>query len=451
MIRMLRFIFQLAVLVALALWLADRPGTAQIVWHDTVIQTSAAFLALCVVALAFALHLLFRVWHFLRHGPAHWKLRRALGKMQLGQDQLTRGLIAIASGNACEAGRLAVAARKNSGNGTAAQWLQAQAAQLAGDHRAAQVIFRELAAKEDSAVLGYRGLITEAKRNGKWDEVDRLLTELQRTKQVVPWLSLMRMESAARRCQWSEAEEALSHAVAARLLDSDSGRRTRAALRIAASRAAVVAKDNEAALQAAEQAVKQAPLWLPALINLAETLAVQTHKRAALRVIERAWKTQPHPQLALVLRRLAENPLDAFKQTERLCKGNESAVESRKALAEAALEADIWGEARRHLLACVNDRSATRDVYKMLARLERRERGDERAATKWLTKASEAVADPVWLCKTCGKAHEDWQPVCASCGSFNSLDWLRAGQSREISPSPRLGEESRGEGGLGEL
>ena len=433
MIKLFLFTLQIAVLAAVALWLADNPGTAHITWHDQVIETSAAFLAVGVVVVAFALHLVFRLWHFLRHGPTHWRLRRKLNKMQQGQDQLTQGLIAIASGNATEAGRLAVAARKNIGNGTvAAQWLQAQAAQLAGDHKAAQEIFRALAANTDAAVLGYRGLITEAKRTGKWDEVDRLMTELYRLKPATPWLSLIRMESAARRRQWDEAEQALGTAVSARLMDSEAGRRTRAALRIAASRAAAAGGNKDAALRAAEQATRQAPDWLPAVINLAEALAAAEHNRAAIRTIERAWKQQPHPQLAQILRLQTTNPLDAFKQTERLCRSNDSAPESRIALAEAALAADIWGEARRNLTASVTEGSATQSTYKMLARLERRERGDERAAAAWLTKAAEAPRDPEWLCHSCGGAHAEWQPTCASCGAFNSLGWQSAGKSRGI-------------------
>jgi HemY protein len=432
MMKLLTFILQIAVLAVVALWLADNPGTARIVWHDQVIETSAAFLAVGVGVIALALHLVFRLWHFLRHGPTHWKLRRRLNKMQQGQDQLTQGLIAIASGDAVLAGRLAIAARRNGSVDVAARWLQAQAAQLAGDHKAAQEIFRALASNADATVLGYRGLITEAKRAGKWDEVDRLITELYRLKPTTPWLSLMRMESAARHRQWDEAEQALGYAVSARLLDSAAGRRTRAALRIATSRAARADGDAEAALQAAEQAARQAPEWLPAQINLAEILAANGHDRAATRAIERAWKQHPHPQLTSILRGMAANNLDAFKQTERLCRLNDTAVESRVALAQAALDADIWGEARRHLTVSVNDGSATQGVYKMLARLERRERGDERAAAAWLTRGAEAPADPVWLCRACGKAHAEWQPLCDSCGSFDSLDWHSAGKGRGI-------------------
>lgn len=437
MIRLLRFILQIAILAALAFWLADRPGTAQIVWRDTVIETSAAFLALCVLLFAYGLHLVFRVWHFLRHGPALWRMQRKVHKLQDGQNQLIKGLVAIASGDAATAGRLAVAARKNIGNEIASQWLQAQAAQLAGDRRAAMEIFRTLASNDEAAVLGYRGLITEAKRDGDWDEVDRLLGELHRVKPALPWGNLVRMESAARRRQWEEAEKALAHPATSRLIDSVAGRRARAALRLAVSRNAAISENKTAALQAAEQAVKHAPHWPPAIINLAEILAGTGHRRAALRIAERAWKTQPHPQLAQVVFRMAENPLDGFKEIERLCRNNETAPESRLALADAALAASVWGEARRNLMACVNDRSATQGVYKMLARLERFEKSDERAATAWLMKAAEAPPDPTWLCAVCGASHENWHPLCASCGSFDSLEWQSAGRSRGAIPFKR--------------
>ncbi|MDE2028976.1 MAG: hypothetical protein KGI97_00260 [Alphaproteobacteria bacterium] len=432
MMKLLSFVLQIAALAALAIWLADRPGTAHIVWHGTVIDTSAAFLGFCVLVLAYILHLLMRLWHFLRHGPALWRMRRKMTKLQQGQEQITQGLIAIASGNAADAGKLAVAARKNLGASAATQWLQAQAAQMAGDTRAAQAIFRQLAASPDAAVLGYRGLIAEAKRNGHWDEIDRLAVELQRAKPGTPWLALIRMESAARRGQWDEAETALGQAAKARLLESGDARRTRATLHIAASREALAAQDHDGALRAAEQASQQAPDWLPAQLNLAETLAATRHERAARRAIERGWRQNPHPQLAEILRGLSADRLDAFKQTEKLCRDTETAFESRMAMAEAAIAADVWGEARRHLQACLNDGTATQNTYRMLARLEKRERGDERAAASWLMKAVEAPIDTQWICGECGGAFALWRPVCTHCGAFESIEWRRPGQRRAV-------------------
>ncbi len=94
-------------------------------------------------------------------------------------------------------------------------------------------------------------------------------------------------------------------------------------------------------------------------------------------------------------------------------------------------KADIWGEARRHLTALINARErATQSAYRMMARLERREKGDEQAAMQWMTKAAEAMPDPVWLCRTCGGAHEEWQATCRHCHSFATLDWQSPGISR---------------------
>ena len=108
--------------------------------------------------------------------------------------------------------------------------MQAQAAQLAGDHGAAREIFQALAEEPESAALGYRGLIMDARRRGNWIEVSRLAETLYRQKPDTPWLNLIRFEIAARRQDWNEASAALQPVAAARLLDNAQLRRYRAAL-----------------------------------------------------------------------------------------------------------------------------------------------------------------------------------------------------------------------------
>ncbi len=175
--KLFGFVIRVALFVALAVWLADRPGTARIVWHDYVIETSAAVLGLGMLAVGFVFYLLFRFWHLLRHGPELWRMSRKLKKMQKGKDCLTQGLAAVAGGDAAEAGRFAVGARKLLGPSVATRLLQAQAAQLAGDHRTARELFRALSEDSSSALLGYRGLIMEARRANDWGEVDRLTNQ----------------------------------------------------------------------------------------------------------------------------------------------------------------------------------------------------------------------------------------------------------------------------------
>ena len=278
-----------------------------------------------------------------------------------------------------------------------------------------------------------------AVREGDWEEAGRQMENLRRQKPDTPWLNLVRFELATRHQNWGEASTALSQATAARLLDAPRAKRHQAALMLAAANEETQQGQGDLAIQSAEKAVKQAPDWLPAIITLARKQLATHHVRATLRTIERAWAKKPHPQLAEIYIEAGRGgnpldvhakPLEVHKRIERLTRNNPDDPVSHLVLAESALAADLWGEARRHLMMLVSRNEATQTAFRLLAKLERRETGDERAATQWLMKATEAVPDPRWLCSSCGGALDDWRALCAHCGAFNSLEWQTPGIGR---------------------
>jgi HemY protein len=104
----------------------------------------------------------------------------------------------------------------------------------------------------------------------------------------------------------------------------------------------------------------------------------------------------------------------------------------------AALAAQLWGEARRHLdqLAELERASGepgeiSQSTARLYARLEEGERGNMTAARDWLEKAAVLPPDPVWLCDKCGAPGEagpqcgHWQAVCPHCEAIDSLVWKR--------------------------
>ncbi len=432
--KLVAFLIRVALFIALALWLADRPGKATIVWHDYTIETSAAFLGLLVLALGGIFYFLFRTWHTLRHGHVLWHSRRRIRRLEQGHDLLTRGLIAVAGGHAAEAGRLAIAARKQLGSTTATMLLQAQAAQLAHDHRAARGLFRAMAEDEESAVLGYRGLIMEARRAGDWHEVERLTVEAERLHADMPWLDQVRFEAATRQRNWLEAGSALGRLGTTRLLEAKTWHRHRAALLIAQSMQEAEQGHKDKAMQLAEQGARQAPDWMPGIIQLARMQAAGGYDRPLRRTVERGLKIALHPQLIATLRGSGKDYLDAYKVTERLCHAYHDQPAAQLALAEAALAADLWGEARRYLMTLIASEHATAAAFRLMAQLERRESGDEKAVLKWLMKAAESPGESAWICTSCGGAHVDWQPVCRSCGAFGTLEWRDVSQGALTRP-----------------
>jgi HemY protein len=430
--RLFGFLFRLVLLFALVFFLASDPGGARLVWRGYEVRTSAAFLALSLLGAAVALYALYRAWRLVVDGPRFWRLHQKIRRLERGQTLLTQGMTAIAGGDAAEAGRLAVAARKTLGLTAATRLLQAQAAQLAGDHAVAETLFRAMAEEEDGLVLGYRGMIMEAARRGAWDEVDRLAAALRAKRPHVPWLAVLGYEQAIRTQRWVEAETALRQAAAARLIEPPEAARREAVLLLALSETEARRKEDERALALAERAVKKAPDWLPALLVLAERQVGQGHFRTALRGIERAWQRAPHPLLIPLFLRAARasQPLDAYQRLEKLTRDVSNHPVSLLALGEAALSADLWGAARRFLTALATSGLATPKAYRLLAELERRERHDEKAAARWLAKAAEAKPDPAWICRSCGSAHAVWEARCPQCGAFDAFEWGVSGAAR---------------------
>ena len=146
--------------------------------------------------------------------------------------------------------------------------------------------------------------------------------------------------------------------------------------------------------------------------------------RKAAQAIERAWRRQPHPDLAEVYRaaRPGANALEHLRALQHLAELNPDHAESHLAVAHAALEARLWGEARQHLEA-VNGAAASATVCRLMAELEESEHGDTGRAREWLTRASVADPGPAWVCGDCGMVVAEWTALCPKCSSFDSLAW----------------------------
>jgi uncharacterized membrane-anchored protein len=118
--------------------------------------------------------------------------------------------------------------------------------------------------------------------------------------------------------------------------------------------------------------------------------------------------------------------------------------------AGAALEAQLWGKARQHLddaEACLGTDEAPGSLaparyFRLRARIEEAESGDARTAGQWLLRASNAPADPRWVCRACGEVSAEWHGVCGRCGGFDTMDW------RSPAPVGVIGAERPPELGL---
>ncbi len=422
--RVLLFILKLVILVGIAVWVAERPGTVTLRWLNWELHSTVGVLILVVVAAATIAALLYRLWRLTLRSPRDYLRRRAARRRERGYRALTQGMVAVAAGDAEEAKRQARRAGALLDEPPLTLLLSAQAAQLDGDESAARDYFTRMIERDETAFLGLRGLLMQAVRGGDDATALELAERAYKERPETPWLVRTLLDLQIRRGQWAQANETLAQGQRIRLIAPDQAKRQRAALLVERARALNQAGETGEALRLAREAHRLEPGFVPAAAQLAGFLIPAGKGREAGRVIETAWSQSPHPALAQAYSALKadEDPLARARRFERLGEVNRSTRDARIELAAAAMGARLWGEAKRHLEVAVG-LGATARAYRMLAELEEEERGDPEAAAGWLRKAAEAAPDPAWVCERCGAAHPGWSARCESCSSFATLVW----------------------------
>lgn len=418
------YLIRLAILVAIAIWLVTNPGQIQIDWLGRHAEASFAFFLVVTVALIWIGAIGVRSIASALGAPWAAMRRRADQRREGGFRALTLGLAAVAAGDAEEARRQAREADRLLRDPTLTRLLSAQAAALNGDTAAAAKYFAALRDNEDTAFLGLVGLLRQAIARGDEERALELAEEAYAKRPDAPLVATTRLYGRARARRWFDAQVALYDAVKRRIVPESDGVRHRAALLVERAREAAAAGKADEALDLAGKARESVAGFVPAVALEAELLGKAGKQRRGQRLIEDSWAQSPHPALAAAYRGLdsGATPLDRFKRLHTLADRAPDATESLLTVVEAALDAELWGEARRRLDA-LPPAEVTARACRLHARLEDAEHGDARATRLWLERAATAPADPAWTCASCGAVASDWSAVCGHCGEFDTVAW----------------------------
>lgn len=428
MIRALKAIVVIAVLVAASVYIADRPGSVAITWQGWQAETSVAVLVLATVVVGFAAAVLYNLARFIVRGPRAWLEQRRERRRRDGYRALTQGMVAVAAGDAEEAQKLARKADALLAEPPLTLLLSAQAAQLNGDESAAARYFNAMLERPETEFLGLRGLIMQALKAGDDATALKLAERARVLRPRTPWVLQSLLELQARAGQWPAAEATLAEAARRKTLPAPQNRHRQAVLLHEHAATAEAENRPGEAIRLEAKAHGLAPHFAPIVFRYANMLNVRGRNRRARRIIETAWRAAPQPLLAASYRALYadEPPLLRLKRLERLAAFRPSHVESHLMLAAAALEARLWGEARRHLAAAGAEDAdnAPPRLCRMMAELEEAEHGDLAASRAWLARATTATApDPAWVCESCGAETATWTAVCGNCRGFATLAW----------------------------
>ncbi len=436
MIRTLIFIFGAALVVLSAVWIANHPGNLSIVWGGGRIDIDLPAAIGGLLLFMIFVGLLYRLWWSLRRAPKVFWNARQLRKRERGYKALTQGMVAVAAGDANEARSQALRADKLLGAPPLTMLLSAQAAQLNGDEAAAKRYFNAMLKRPETAFLGLRGLLMQAERDGDTvaalSYADRAKTLRPRT----PWVLSKMFELQTKQGQWQSALITLDEAIKAKEVKNPYGIRQRPTVLLGCSIEAEKAGNRAAALSFATKAQKEQPKNLPAIVRRVQLLNEEGKARELQKLIKAAWPHAPHPALAKIYATCGDQAdvLMRVKRFEELRELNPDHPESRIALVQALIDANIWGAARKHLKALGLEKPSSR-ICRLMAELEEGENKDMESVHHWLVRASTAEPDPSWTCTECGASNVVWTPLCGHCGALGSLEW---GVSKHVAANLKI-------------
>ncbi|MSO85807.1 MAG: heme biosynthesis protein HemY [Rhodospirillales bacterium] len=423
MVRWLLYFVAAAALVAAAVWLADNTGTVTLSWRGWRVDTSVAVVIAAGAIVLVAAGILHRLWLLIAHAPGDlrqsWRRRRR----ERGYEALTRGMVAIAAGDADEARRQSRRAEGLLDQPPLTLLLAAQAAQLSGDEQAAARFFSTMSEKPETEFLGVRGLLGQAIKRGDRPGALDLARRAWRLRRDSAWASDVLFDLETKEGRWLDARATLGEATRRGALTKETARRREAALLVELARQAAAEGRGDDARQLAGKAHRLRPALVPAAATYARALLEGGKSRKATAAIERTFAFEPHAGLAelYVRARGATDALGQAREVQRLVETQPAHPESRFAYACALKAAKLWGEAR-HALEGFGDNPPAR-ACRLMAEIEETERGDLVESRRWLMRANVADPDPAWVCDGCGTAAADWGAVCPKCGTFDALHW----------------------------
>lgn len=438
MLRALWFLVKVGALVAVIGWFSQNPGVIEISWLGYVVNLSVGFAVALVLGLIVFWTYLDRLWRAFVSMPEAIRRHQAAARREKGYRILTSGLVAVAAGDAHAAEKSAHVAEKLIPGTPLTKLLTAQTALLNGNAPKARRAFVDLLEDGEGAFFGLRGLLTAALKEG--DDVEAL-TLIRRAEEMQPrrhWIIRTRFDLEARNRLWDNAEAALKKGEKLRAFDTHTARRYRQAILTARAQEAAMPED---ALRPASRAFAIDAGFTPAAVMLAKAYLQQGKQRAALKTLEKAWRAKPHPVLAQLWRDAmpaSKKPASVYdegkalyKWMKKLTDENPNTRESHRAAGAAALDGRLWKEAREHLKKAAD--------YRLLARLEQAETGNEADARVWLEMAADYPPEPKWVCQSCAHAAEDWNVICPTCKQFGTAEWVIPGENapRAALPAPQ--------------
>ncbi len=428
MIRAMTFMIKVALFIWAAVWVAHRPGSVEINWLGYDLRMHIGVFIIILLATLLLFLFIYRVIRTFTDFPKSYARYSEVKRRDKGYRALTLGLTAVAAGDTKAAAQQAQKATYLLPESEGLPLLlQAQAARLEGREEDAHHIFVQLLENKDAGFLGLRGLLQAALDSGDKDTALSLAQKALKLHPKQPWILRTVYDLQIANHQWDEARQILPRATKVKAITVTQSKSDRIAMLLLEGDSNLEEGFNIKALEKFQKAYALDKSFTPTVIRLAQIYVGNAQKAKARKLIEKAWKLAPHPELAqlwgiLIQKKKAVDPLATLRMYEKLAALNPEHVESHIMLACAAMSEKLWGEARDHLTKAL-ECEETSSLYNLLAKLEERSNGEQSRIKDLQDKAKNAPMGKSWICRESGRIYPKWNAIAEPYGTFNTIIW----------------------------
>ena len=347
-----------------------------------------------------------------------------------GYRALSEGMMALASGDADAAMTKAGQAERYLQQPTLTNLLAAQAAEMLGNTTRAEQIYKNLIKDPQTRFVGVRGIMKQRLATGDTDVALKLAQKAIELNPKHEEVQDILLQLQAKAHDWQGARKTLGAKLKQGKIPRDLHKRREAVLALSQAADVIDEENSIEKREAAIEANRLSPDLVPAAAMAAREYIAQGKPKLAVRVIKKAWESQPHPDLAAAFSEIAPNETsqERLKRFAQLSKLSPDHIESRLMMAELNLAAEDFPEARR-ALGNIVDKEPDARALTIMAAIERGEGSSDEVVRGWLTRALSAPRGPQWVCDKCNTTHSDWVPVCSSCDALDTLSWKEAPQN----------------------
>ena len=345
-------------------------------------------------------------------------------RQEKGYQALSEGLMALASGEGSVAMAKASKAEKYLRKPALTNLITAQAAEMSGNRRKAEEVYKRLLKNDKTRFVGVRGIMHQKLADGDTDTALKLAQTAFSLKPRHEEVQDTLLRLQAQTNDWGGARRTLHAKLKYGNLPRDVHRRRDAVLALSEARDIMEDGKTIEAREASIEANRMSPDLVPAAVLAARSYIENGSKRNAWRVIRKAWQAQPHPDLAAVFAEIepSESPSARVKRFDKLLKIHPEHRETRLVKAELHIAADEFPAARR-AVGDLAEVDADARALTIMAAIERGEGAADSVVKGWLARALSAPRGPQWVCDKCQHIHAEWVPACENCHSFDTLSW----------------------------